>query len=156
MILEIHKSILLIVLLTGKQDVLILVPPGNDDSLCFQLPGVMQDNRITVVFCPLLERMKEQVDHLAKHRIRAESINSEISAEGRLSNTKVISKLCYDLKRHFIIERERILNDLKSETPNTKFLYITPNLAANEFFKSIIQSLHRYDKLAYFVVEEGE
>lgn len=43
---------------TGNQDVFISMPTGSGKSLCFQLPAVLQQNKVAVVFSPLLALMK--------------------------------------------------------------------------------------------------
>lgn len=118
---------------TGKQDVYISMPTGSGKSLCFQLPGILQDNQITIVFSPLLALIKDQIDHLTRFKICAESLNSKLTVR----------------------DRDRVLNDLKSIKPNTRFLYITPEQAATQTFKSIVADLYRYQKLAYFAVDEA-
>lgn len=109
------------------------MPTGSGKSLCFQLPGMMQDNQLTVVFSPLLALIKDQVDHLAKYKICAESINSKMGTR----------------------DRDRVVADLRSVRPNTRFLYITPEQAATESFRAILKNLQRYDRIAYFAVDEA-
>lgn len=60
----------------------ISMPTGSGKSLCFQLPGVMQENKITIVFSPLIALIKDQMDHLTKYKICAESINSKMTTKG--------------------------------------------------------------------------
>lgn len=117
----------------GKRDVYVSMPTGSGKSLCYQLPGVMQTNKITIVFSPLLALIKDQMDHLAKLKICAESLNSKMTTK----------------------DRERVINDLKSMKPATKFLYITPEQAATDFFGGLLASLMRYNKIAYIAVDEA-
>lgn len=109
------------------------MPTGSGKSLCFQLPGIMQENQLTVVFSPLLALIKDQIDHLSNYKIRAESINSKISTK----------------------DRDRILADLRSVRPSTRFLYITPEQAATESFRKILSNLDKYKRIAYFAVDEA-
>lgn len=109
------------------------MPTGSGKSLCYQLPGIMQENKITIVFSPLLALIKDQIDHLTKLKIRAESINSKMGAK----------------------ERSNVLTDLKSKKPETRFLYITPEQAATGTFKDLMASLVKYDKIAYVAVDEA-
>lgn len=110
----------------------ISMPTGSGKSLCFQLPGMLYENRITLVFSPLIALMKDQMDHLTKLKICAESLNSKMTMK----------------------ERERVINDLKSIKPNTKFLYITPEQAATDFFRGLLDHIVKYNKLALVAVDE--
>lgn len=74
---------------------------------------------------------QDQVDHLAKLKIRAETINSKIGVK----------------------ERKRILAELGAKNPDTKLLYITPEQAATEFFRvnSFKNSCFRFRIYFYFL-----
>lgn len=109
------------------------MPTGSGKSLCFQLPAMLADNKLAIVFSPLLALIKDQIDHLTKLKIPAESINSKMSSK----------------------DRERVLNDIKSIKPNTRFLYVTPEQAATGTFRSLIEHLDKYKKISYIVVDEA-
>lgn len=109
------------------------MPTGSGKSLCFQLPAMLHDNKLAIVFSPLLALIKDQLDHLTKLKICAESINSKMGVK----------------------ENERVVNDLKSLKPTTKFLYITPEQAATNKFKNILGHLIKHNKLSYIVVDEA-
>lgn len=119
--------------LAEKQDVYVSMPTGSGKSLCFQLPGLMCENQLTIVFSPLLALIKDQIDHLAKIKVQADSLNSKMSTK----------------------ERERVIMDLRAIKTNIKFLYITPEQAATKFFQELLHSLHKHKKLAYFAVDEA-
>ncbi|ALC45038.1 RecQ5 [Drosophila busckii] len=116
-----------------KQDVYVCMPTGSGKSLCFQLPGLMCENKLTVVFSPLLALIKDQIDHLAKLKVQADSLNSKMSTK----------------------ERERVIMDLRAVRTNMKFLYITPEQAATKFCQELLHSLYKNRKLAYFAVDEA-
>lgn len=120
-------------ILKKKRDVFVSMPTGSGKSLCFQLPAVLQENKVTVVFSPLLALMKDQIDHLQRLKIEADTINSKMSTS----------------------ERQRVINDLRCKKPKIKLLYITPEQAATHTFKDILRDLHKYNKLAYIVVDEA-
>ncbi|KAF4532052.1 hypothetical protein B566_EDAN016124 [Ephemera danica] len=77
------------------------MPTGSGKSLCYQLPAVLNEGKVTIVFSPLLALMKDQIDHLHQQKINAGTINSKLTAA----------------------ERASILNDLKSKKPSTSLLY---------------------------------
>ncbi|XP_061391341.1 ATP-dependent DNA helicase Q5-like [Musca vetustissima] len=116
-----------------KRDVYVSMPTGSGKSLCFQLPGLMCDGQVTIVFSPLLALIKDQIDHLGKLKIQADSLNSKMGVK----------------------ERERVVTDLKSVRPNIRFLYITPEQAATQGFQDILAHMVKYDKVAYFAVDEA-
>ncbi|XP_001353701.3 ATP-dependent DNA helicase Q5 [Drosophila pseudoobscura] len=116
-----------------KQDVYVSMPTGSGKSLCFQLPGLMCENQLTIVFSPLLALIKDQIDHLTKLKVPADSLNSKMTLK----------------------ERDRVIMDLRAVKTNLKFLYITPEQAATKFFQELLQTLHKHKKLAYFAVDEA-
>lgn len=108
------------------------MPTGSGKSLCFQLPGMLYENKITLVFSPLIALIKDQLDHLTKRKICAESLNSKMTMK----------------------DRDRVINDLRSIKPNTKFLYITPEQAATDFFRTLLDHMVKFNKLALIAVDE--
>ncbi|KAF0773619.1 ATP-dependent DNA helicase Q5-like [Aphis craccivora] len=123
----------IITILTRKCDVFVSMPTGSGKSLCYQLPAVLHSPKVTIVFSPLIALMKDQVDHLTRLKIRAETINSKMTES----------------------ERKRVINDLYSVQVSTSLLYVTPEQAATDFFKGLLSYLVRKSKLAYIVVDEA-
>ncbi len=65
-------------------DTLGLLPTGGGKSLTFQVPAMLLPG-LTVVVTPLISLMKDQVDNLRQHGIRAYALHSGLSyAESRL------------------------------------------------------------------------
>ena len=89
--------------------------------------------KVSVVVSPLIALIKDQMEHLARKKIVAESINSKMGEK----------------------ERKRVLDDLQCKVPNTRMLYVTPEQCATKTFQNLIEKLVKNDKLAYFVVDEA-
>lgn len=71
-------------ILNGK-DTLGLLPTGGGKSITFQVPAMMLDG-LTVVVTPLISLMKDQVDNLKSHNIKAAAVHSGLSwGEQRLA-----------------------------------------------------------------------
>jgi ATP-dependent DNA helicase Q5 len=115
-----------------QTDVYVSMPTGAGKSLCFQLPALIHSG-VSVVVSPLIALIYDQVEQLKGRGVAAESLNSKIS----------------------IKLRKQILADLGSEKPALKLLYITPELAAQDYFKSLLFSLNKRNLLNYFVVDEA-
>lgn len=111
----------------------ISMPTGSGKSLCYQLPGLFQENKVTIVFSPLLALIKDQLDHLTRLKIKCASINSKMGNK----------------------ERETVINDLKSVKPSIRFLYITPEQAATASFKDILRMLDKQKKIGFIAVDEA-
>ncbi|KAI8812778.1 P-loop containing nucleoside triphosphate hydrolase protein [Cladochytrium replicatum] len=114
------------------RDCLVLMPTGGGKSLVFQLPAVLQSG-ITLVVSPLLALIQNQVSALQAKGINARSLNSSIKTS----------------------ERKAIMSDLAAVKPQTKLLYVTPELLASESFRAVAEKLHRNGNLARLVVDEA-
>ncbi|XP_043498630.1 ATP-dependent DNA helicase Q5-like [Polistes fuscatus] len=117
----------------GKQDVYVCMPTGSGKSLCFQLPAIMKEDKVTIVFSPLLALMKNQVDFLVSKKIKAVSLNSNTSVK----------------------DRNAIMKELSSNSPKIKLLYVTPEMGAQQHFQEIVMKLRKAKALSYFVVDEA-
>ncbi|MFA6897436.1 MAG: DNA helicase RecQ [Patescibacteria group bacterium] len=100
-----------------KNDTFVLMPTGGGKSLCYQLPA-LKFGGITLVVSPLIALMKDQVDALQSCGIRAEFINSSLSASE-------IQSICE-----------------RAKSGEIKILYIAPERFALAGFHKWITSLN--------------
>ncbi|MFO0462540.1 MAG: DNA helicase RecQ [Burkholderiales bacterium] len=66
--------------IAGGGDALVLMPTGAGKSLCYQVPSLVREGT-GVVVSPLIALMQDQVDALRENGVRAEYLNSTLSAE---------------------------------------------------------------------------
>jgi ATP-dependent DNA helicase RecQ len=58
-----------------RRDTLAMLPTGGGKSICFQVPALAME-RMCLVVSPLIALMKDQVEHLRQHGVRAVAITS--------------------------------------------------------------------------------
>lgn len=74
-----HQQLAVDELVAGK-DVLILMPTGGGKSLCYQIPAIIREG-VGIVISPLIALMQDQVDALEQLGVRANFLNSTLSAD---------------------------------------------------------------------------
>jgi ATP-dependent DNA helicase RecQ len=66
-------------LLDGR-DAFVLMPTGSGKSICYQVPAIIGDG-VGIVISPLIALMEDQVKGLQQNGVRAEYVNSTLSAQ---------------------------------------------------------------------------
>ena len=100
----------------GNQDTFALLPTGGGKSICFQVPGMMQEG-ICLVISPLVALMKDQVQHLQKRNIKA------IALTGGIKSDEIIELLD------------------NCQFGNYKFLYLSPERLQSDWILDRIKNL---------------
>ena len=116
----------------GAQNVFVSMPTGAGKSLCYQLPALLFKG-VTLVLSPLIALIDNQVQQLTARGVKAVSLNSKTSAA----------------------ERKKIMADLHQQTPSTKLLYITPELAATSHFRSVLDTMYKLQRISLVAVDEA-
>ena len=80
----------------AKRDCLCIMPTGGGKSLCYQLPSVAREG-VTLVVSPLIALMKDQVDALQRHGLRASFVNSSLSPAEQAERLETLASGGYDL-----------------------------------------------------------
>ncbi|HEY2596871.1 MAG TPA: ATP-dependent DNA helicase RecQ [Candidatus Dormibacteraeota bacterium] len=81
--------------LNGR-DVLAVAPTGSGKSLSYWVPAILSDG-LTVVVSPLIALMKDQVDRLVSHGVRAAFINSTLDSTEQRRRLEAASRGEYRL-----------------------------------------------------------
>ncbi|KAL5050346.1 hypothetical protein BDW71DRAFT_173662 [Aspergillus fruticulosus] len=113
-------------------DVFLQASTSFGKSLCYQLPA-MTTHGVTVVVCPLLSLMTDQINALQALGVPVATINSTIS----------------------LAERRVILEDLLSGHPRIRLLYVTPELCQNNTFRRNLQTMHTQRELVRIAIDEA-
>ena len=112
-------------ILNGRS-ALALFPTGSGKSLCFQLSALHLDG-LTLVVSPLIALMKDQIDFLETHQIRAARLDSSVP----LAQIRTI--------------------DAGLRAGEIKVLYVAPERFSNERFIQKLQGL----KISLMVIDEA-
>ena len=99
--------------LQKRQNTLAIIPTGGGKSLLYQLMA-LECKGVTLVICPLIALMEEQVKELNKRNIRALALNSTYSFE----------------------QQREILRNLKKD--KYKLIYLSPERLQNSFFRAAL------------------
>ncbi len=114
--------------LSYKNNTLSIIPTGGGKSLIYQLAS-LENEGATIVICPLIALMNEQVDELNKRGIPALALNSEIS---------------FDRQR-------KILRNLNNS--EYKLIYLSPERLQNYLFRASLISSGC--KISMIVIDEA-
>lgn len=103
------------------QDVLAVMPTGAGKSICYQIPSLLVSG-LTIVICPLISLMKDQVSALNSNSIPAAYLSSTLSIEER----KTVFAMAYANKLKLLyVSPERLLADgLINLCQNIKINYV--------------------------------
>ena len=113
-------------------DIFLCAATSFGKSLCYQLPAFVACG-VTIVISPLLALMENQVNAAKALGIPTECITGQT------------------LKS----ERARIETDLLCGHPETRLLYVTPELCAYDRFRKILLTIHRQGQLIRVAIDEA-
>ena len=108
------------------RDTLALMPTGGGKSITFQVPALAMKG-VCIVFTPLISLMKDQVEALKRHGIKAAYINSHM-------------------------EHEKMLTVMENSIFGAyKFLYISPERLSSELFLNKLRRM----QVSFITVDEA-
>uniref|UniRef100_A0A8C5MUK7 ATP-dependent DNA helicase n=1 Tax=Leptobrachium leishanense TaxID=445787 RepID=A0A8C5MUK7_9ANUR len=117
--------------MAGK-DVFLIMPTGGGKSLCYQLPALCSEG-LTLVICPLVSLMEDQLMVLNRLGICATSLNASAS------------------KDHV----KWVHNEMIDKKSQLRLLYVTPEkIAKSKIFMSRLEKAYQGGRLKRFAVDE--
>ena len=90
------------------RDTLALMPTGGGKSITFQVPAIAMDG-VCIVFTPLISLMRDQVEALKRHDIKAAYINSNMSHDDVL---RILENSIFGAYKLLYISPERLSSEL--------------------------------------------
>lgn len=110
----------------SQQNTLAVMPTGSGKSLCYQLPAVLNKG-LTLVVCPLIALMKDQVDSLLARGVEAAFLHSGVEYS----------------------HQQCIIHDI--EQGKIRILFVAPERFRNPHF----QDLMRHVKITLLAIDEA-
>eukprot|EP00891_Asterochloris_glomerata_P002793 jgi/Astpho2/2793/e_gw1.00050.56.1_t len=118
--------------LAGK-DTFVLMPTGGGKSLCYQLPAVLSQG-VTVVICPLVSLIQDQVFHLEQADIPCAFFSGTQEWQ----------------------QQREIMDQLQSMPPAVKIVFVTPEkVAKSDAIMRVFDQLYQRGMLARVIVDEA-
>mmetsp|Transcript_2221 Transcript_2221/g.4217 ORF Transcript_2221/g.4217 Transcript_2221/m.4217 type:complete len:988 (-) Transcript_2221:221-3184(-) len=132
-----------------KSSQIVIMATGGGKSVCYQLPALAGGNSnvkdhaanssVTIVVCPLIALMIDQVNNLHKKGVRTAACLSS---------------------SHNQKEKQDILNRLQADQANAnltpiQLLYCTPELIETDRFRAILTKLYKSNRLYMFAIDEA-
>ena len=135
---------------------IVIMATGGGKSICYQLPALVgrnndaklcaENSRVTIVVCPLIALMIDQVNNLHRKGVRtAACISSSHTAKAK---QETLNRLQADTQKGKKMKADAKLTPIQ-------LLYCTPELIETERFRIILTNLYRSNRLGMFAIDEA-
>lgn len=122
------------------EDVLAVMPTSGGKSLCYQIPSLMLEG-LTLVICPLVSLMKDQIENLAETLGRTNN-------PWRVRSPVAAYHSALSAKRRREIENRVLSGEIK-------LLYVAPERLRSLEFATMLKQASRGAGVSLFVVDEA-
>ena len=107
------------------------MPTGGGKSVCYSVPAIVSGG-VTVVICPLLSLMIDQVNMLRSKGLSVCYLNSSVPQSDRVV----------------------IVHNMLSEAPDYNFVFLTPETATSSDILDVLSKMKSNGTLTYIVIDE--
>ena len=133
---------------------IIIMATGGGKSICYQLPalvgfGKRAHDSVTIVVCPLIALMVDQVRNLHKKGILTAACLS--SSQTAKEKAEIYSRLRFDGNK---MDKSKTKNSTPEPAP-VQLLYVTPELIKTEKFRGVLHKLYESKRLFQIAIDEA-
>ncbi|XP_025198107.1 ATP-dependent DNA helicase Q5-like [Melanaphis sacchari] len=128
---------MIIRMLKRDSDIILSLPKNCGRTMCFQLPMLITERKVSIVFVGLKSRIEGQMNRLRRGNHCVEFIDSSTNARGWTRIVNKIQRYCRMLSGKNIV------------------LYMTPDIAQTVLFQKFVHYLVNQNQLGYLVVDES-
>ena len=107
------------------------MPTGGGKSLCYAIPTVIS-GCVSIVICPLLSLMMDQVDFLRSKGLNVCYLNSSVPQ----------------------CDRDTVIHHMLSSTPEYNLVFLTPEIAVTPYMLDLFSKMKCNGTISYIVIDE--
>ena len=143
-----------------RKSSIVVMATGGGKSLVYQLPALVggstntkicaDTSKVTIVVCPLIALMMDQVNNLLKRGIHTAACLS--SSHNAKTRQEILNRLQLDKKR---AQKGADKSKSPSKVTPIQLLYCTPELIETDRFRDILTDLYESNRLYLFAIDEA-
>ncbi|KAL7488025.1 hypothetical protein ACHAW6_013614 [Cyclotella cf. meneghiniana] len=145
-----------------RSNQIIIMATGSGKSICYQLPALVangstaqvraEDSFVTIVVCPLIALMVDQVRNLHKKGVFTAACLS--SSQTASEKSEILKRLRLE-KNDAAKGKSKVTSQAEPPVTPIQLLYCTPELIKTEKFRSTLNKLYSCNRLFQIAIDEA-